>query len=106
MNQSKSSKIVELILSGCQPKKIILFGSQARGTSTLGSDIDIMIILDHVADRRSQMVNIRRLLLPLGGRVDVLVVTEKTFEEWHETPGNIYFEAAQDGQVLFDEKAA
>jgi len=52
------------------------------------------------------MVNIRRLLLPLGGRVDVLVVTEKTFEEWHETPGNIYFEAAQDGQVLFDEKAA
>jgi predicted nucleotidyltransferase len=106
MGQSQVSKIVELICRECQPRRIILFGSQARGTAVSGSDIDIMVILDHITDRRSEMVKIRRLLLPLGVRVDVLVVTEKTFDEWYETPGNVYFEAAQEGRVLFNEEAA
>ena len=61
-----------------------------------------MVILDHVTDRRREMVKIHRLLFSLGIRVDVLVVTEKTYEEWCETPGNVYFEAAQYGRILFD----
>ena len=106
MFKEKIPEIVSLIRKECQPKRIILFGSQARNMATPSSDLDIMVILEKVIDRRREMVKIRRLLLPLGIKVDVLVVTDKTFTEWCETPGNVYFEASEDGVVLFDEKAA
>ena len=106
MFKEKIPEIVSLIRRECHPTRIILFGSHARNTANISSDLDIMVIVDQVLDRRREMVKIRRLLFPLGIKVDVLVVTERVFTEWCDTPGNVYFEASEDGVILFDEKAA
>ena len=105
MIKTQISKIVELIRNASHPKKIILFGSQARGTATQNSDFDILVILAQVTDRRHEMVKLGRLIKTLGIRADILVVSEKTFHEWCDTPGSIYYEAAQEGQVILDEAA-
>ena len=44
-------------------KNIILIGSYARGDSTDDSDIDILILLDDMADPISEMENISTLTL-------------------------------------------
>lgn len=106
MDNGKIAQIVQLIREQCRPKKIILFGSQARGSGTPFSDIDIMIIVEKLADRRKEMVDVGRLLAPLKIKADVLIVTEKNFNDWRDTPGNIYFETAREGRVLYDDKAA
>lgn len=105
-DQEKILKLVEIIRRESNPSMIILFGSQARGTATASSDFDVMVVMEHLADRRREMVKLGRLVSGLGVRIDILVVSEKTFQEWRDTPGNIYFEAAQDGRVLFDDQAA
>ena len=99
-------KAVEVLRKQSAPHKIILFGSQARGTARADSDVDFLIIKTIVKDRRREIMNLRRTLLNMGIHADILIVTTQTFEEWCETPGNIYFEAAQDGKVMFSEEAA
>ena len=44
---------------------LILFGSQARGTATISSDIDIAVVMDHALHPRQ-----RGELLSLGDEID------------------------------------
>jgi hypothetical protein len=34
--------------------------------------------------------------------IDLLVVSEANFQYWRDTPGNVYFEAATEGRVLYE----
>ena len=47
------------------------------------------------------MVRLRDVLSPLRIPVDVLVISEKTYEEWKDTPGTVIYEAALEGRVVY-----
>jgi hypothetical protein len=32
----------------------------------------------------------------------LLVVSAEKFEYWRDTPGNVYFEAAREGKILYE----
>ena len=97
------AKITELLVEAAKPRRIILFGSHARGDAAADSDIDLMVVERGVTDRIAEMVRLRRALLPLDVGVDLLVVAEDHFNYWQHTPGNIYSEAAIEGRVLYEE---
>jgi len=46
ITEQQIKEIIEEIVEGYQPQKIILFGSYASGTPTEDSDIDLLIIKD------------------------------------------------------------
>lgn len=93
---------VRLLQEAGKPNRIILLGSYARGTPHEDSDLDLLVILPSVRDRRLEMVRLRRVLSPLRIPVDVIVVSEQTFRDWSDTPGNILYEAAKEGRVMYD----
>ncbi|MFQ5456065.1 MAG: nucleotidyltransferase domain-containing protein [Nitrospirota bacterium] len=47
------SKIVERLVVRFQPHKIILFGSQARGTADNRSDVDILVVC-HISGKEEE----------------------------------------------------
>ena len=47
-------------------------------------------------------MRLNRLLRSLDIAVDLLVVSTEKFQYWRETPGNVYFEAATEGRVLYE----
>lgn len=96
------ANLTHVLAEAAKPRRIILFGSYARGDSSELSDIDIMVVEPNVADRHSEMVRLSRLLRPLGLALDLLVVTEDSYNYWRDTPGNVYFEAASEGKVLYE----
>jgi predicted nucleotidyltransferase len=100
--KSKIQEAATLLKNAAQPSSIILFGSYGRGTRHEDSDLDLLVVLPEVKDRRVEMVRLRRVLRPLRIPVDVLVVSESVFREWSGTPGNVFFEAAQEGRVLYE----
>ena len=48
------------------------------------------------------MVRLNRLLRPFDMAVDLLVVSEVQFQYWRDTPGNVYYDAASEGQILYE----
>ncbi len=88
------AKAVELLREAAAPKRIILFGSHARGEAGEESDVDFLIVEPFVSDCVAEMVRLRRVLSPLRIPVDVLVVSEDSFRDWSDTPGNVAYEAA------------
>ena len=96
------ARLTELLVEAAHPKRIILFGSEARGEATDDSDLDLLVVEERVPDRMAEMVRLNRLLRPLRLGVDLLVVSEDKFQYWRDTPGNVYYEAATEGQVLYE----
>jgi len=100
--QETVDRITGVLLRAARPKRIILFGSWARGDAAQDSDFDVMVVEDNPANRFAEMVRLNRLLRPLNVAVDLLVVSEEKFQYWRDTPGNVYYEAASEGKVLHE----
>ena len=95
-------RLTELLARAAKPKYIILFGSRARGEASEDSDFDVMVVESEMANRGEEMVRLGRLLRSLDISVDLLVVSTDKFEYWRDTPGNVYFEAASEGRILYE----
>lgn len=97
---TKLEQAVQLLRG--EAKKIILFGSHARGQATSESDIDLLILKDQVKDRVKDTVRLRRLLSSLRIPIDLIVATNSDFEKWSTTPGNLMYEIATEGKILYE----
>ena len=97
-------RITAVLREAAKPTRIILFGSQARGTADAGSDFDLLVVESGVPDRVGEMVRLRRLLSPLRVSVDLLVLGEASFQDQAGIPGNWVYEAATDGRVLYESR--
>ena len=92
---------VELLRKAANPVRIILFGSYARGDMNETSDLDFLVVEKEIKARRMETVHLRDMLSPLRIPVDVLVVSEKSYNEWKDTPGTVIYEAAIEGKVVY-----
>jgi len=95
-------RITELLKDAARPRRIVLFGSGARGEARSDSDLDVLVVEEGVTDPAAEMVRLIRVLSPLRLPVDLLVVSEDQFRHWCDTPGNVYFEAHTQGRILYE----
>ena len=102
VDQAVIARATTLLREASQPKKIILFGSYGRSEPLEGSDVDLLVVEAEVKDRVAEMTRLNRVLSPLRIAVDLLVVSQETFEYWAGTPGNVYFQAVREGKVLYE----
>lgn len=84
------------------PERIILFGSQARGTADDRSDADFLIITELTTRRRELMLEMDRALRGLGLARDIVVLTPEEYERDREIPGTIARPASREGKVLYE----
>lgn len=88
------------IVDAYDPARVILFGSQARGDAGPDSDVDLLVVFDHLDDRRERRVGIARLLRDMPFAKDVLVATPHDIA--HPMPGTAIAEAAHEGLVVYE----
>ena|SRR5947209_8134106 len=98
----KINEAVRRIVEAARPRKVIVFGSQARGKSGEDSDLDLMVIVDKIENQIQESVRLRRLLKGLVMAVDLLVVEQAKFDYWHDTPGNVFYEADHEGKIVYE----
>jgi len=93
------------LVEGFAPQRIILFGSQARGTADARSDVDLLVILPVRGARRRLIVAMDRALNGLGIARDIVVLTPREFERDRFIPGTVARPAAAEGRVLYERRA-
>lgn len=101
IDEKTITEAVKLLHRAAPGATIIVFGSAARGEATEHSDLDVLVVEPEVTDRWDEMVRLRDALNPLPIAADVLVVSQKTFDYWADTPNTIVYEAAQEGRKFY-----
>jgi predicted nucleotidyltransferase len=84
------------------PDKIILFGSQARGTADDRSDVDILVVCEASDGRRSLTLAMDRALWGLRLARDIVVLTPEEYERDRQIPGTIARPAWLEGRILYE----
>lgn len=95
------NKISKRLVDAFAPEKIILFGSQARGTADKRSDVDILVICSFKGKRRRLMLDMDRALDDLDYAFDILILTPEEFQRERRIPGTIGRYAQLEGRVLY-----
>lgn len=103
--QQVLEEVTRRLVQSFKPTRIILFGSQARGTADDRSDVDLLVICSVEGDRGDLALAMDRALRGLGLARDIVVLTPEEFEMDRHIPGTIARPAWREGKVLYDSAA-
>jgi len=84
------------------PVRIILFGSWARGDARPDSDLDLLVVLPQVEDKRHATIQILRALNGLPVSKDVVVTTPEEIAARGDTVGFVLRPALREGKVVYE----
>lgn len=102
IDQAMLEEIVRLLVEAARPRRIILFGSYARGDQDGDSDLDLLIAEEAVANPAQESVRLRRALTSIHMPIDIIVRAESDLQSHSEWLGTAIYEALRDGRQLKD----
>ena len=97
-----TSTMVDRIVGHFQPARVVLFGSRARRGASEWSDVDLLIVMRNVADKRKAAVEIRRLLADMPVSKDIIVATPEEIARRGHVVGTVLHAALREGTVLYE----
>jgi len=94
----------DLIERKLDPIKIVLFGSHAKGTPNLYSDLDILVITNKSNVPRFKRGREIRLDLQRIADIDIdiLVYTQQEIEEWKDVEFSFLNSILKTGKVIYE----
>ena len=96
------STMVNRIGGRFQPSRVVLFGSQARGSANDWSDVDLLVVMGKAADKRQAAVEIRRSLGDLPVSKDIVVTTPGEIARRGRVVGTLLHAALREGKVIYE----
>lgn len=105
VDDSVLHEITRRLVAQFQPEQIVLFGSQAWGVPTSGSDVDLMVIVSQsdLTDYERSVLG-HRCLSGLDVAKDVLVKTRAEFDFFRDVRASLEYKIAHQGKVLYDRR--
>ena len=94
--------MVDRIVGRFHPSRVVLFGSQARGTANEWSDVDLLVVVGEAPDKRRAAVEIRRLLGDMSVSKDIVVTTPDEIARRGHVVGTVLHAALREGKVVYE----
>ncbi len=101
ITQYKINEVVDRIVYGYNPEKIILFGSYAYGEPNEDSDIDLFIIKKTDKKPPERTRDVLRLLRGSNVPVDVAVYTNSEFNYYSQSPYTLENKILKKGKTIY-----
>jgi len=97
--QNEIESMKKQIVSRYSPSKIVLFGSQAKGTATKKSDIDLCIIMD--TGNKRDLLTEMYLNIESSKPFDLLLYTEDEWNKCVNDSTSFAYQIRKKGTVLY-----
>ena len=94
--------MVDRIVGGFHPARVMLFGSQARDDARPDSDVDLLVVMENGTDRRSIAIEMMRCLGDLTIPKDIVVTTPDEIEKRGHLAGTVLRSALREGRIIYD----
>jgi uncharacterized protein len=94
-------ELTRTIVERIRPRRIVLFGSRARGDAEADSDYDIMVEVDADADVKSAERVASGLFPRRRWSMDVLVYAAADVQRWKDDVGFVLYDIVREGRVLY-----
>src|SRR5436305_11010021 len=94
--------LVRRIVARIKPRKVIVFGSYAKGTATARSDLDLFLIKETDLPRAHRADALKPILAQALIPVDVHVYTPEEVEELGKEPLSFIQSILRTGRVVFE----
>ncbi len=98
--------MIDRIIRDFHPLRLVLFGSHARGDAHPESDVDLLVVLPQVTNKRQVTVAIRRALTDLPVCKDIVVTTPEELARRGDLVGTVLRPALREGKVLYERGGA
>lgn len=93
--------MVDRLVERFGPDQIILFGSQARGTASPDSDVDLLVIMPVSGSKRARQLELRMALHDIAVPKDIILATPDEVARRRDIVGTIIRPALREGKVLY-----
>jgi uncharacterized protein len=99
--------ILDELVVTAHPARVILFGSVARGEAGPHSDLDLLVVLDHLdpAERAHLMGSIR-FAVTVPAAIDIFVTDLDEYERRKDVNGSMQYWPSRVGEVVYDRAVA
>ena len=100
-NQDIDNAARKIVLRASSPARVVVFGSYGRGDATEDSDPDLLVVEHALEDFTQEYVALRKAIGSIGVGVDLLLISQKDYEQrkdWCSSP--IYW-AHREGRVFY-----
>jgi len=97
-------KLLDAVVAYFQPRRVILFGSTARGEASRESDVDLLVVVDDDTppEKLTFRAGCEARRAYLDGAADVVPCREATFKIKSHIAGTLPYEAARDGVTVYE----
>jgi HEPN domain-containing protein/predicted nucleotidyltransferase len=97
--------VIERLIAGYEPERIILFGSHATGRAQEGSDIDLLIVKETDRVPLERRIEVERILSDRLVSLDLLVYTPQELWDLYAAGSSFLEDVLAQGRVLYMRKA-
>jgi predicted nucleotidyltransferase len=94
--------MTEQIVREFDPLRVVLFGSHARGDAGPQSDVDLLVVMAQMPDKRQTAIAIRRALARWPVSKDIIVTTPDEIALRGQLVGTVLRPALREGRVLYE----
>ena len=102
ITQDIVDRIIETISTAFRPRRIVVFGSQARGDASADSDLELLVEMETDVSRREQARRIRRAFDPYPCPMDIVVYTPAEVKRWAQAPASLVATALREGRIVYE----
>ena len=94
--------VVNQIVEGVHPEKIILFGSHAYGQPTKDSDIDLLVVMKSRKRPVERAIEVSRSIRFYPFAMDILVRTPQEIRRRTQIGDPFFVEVLRRGRILYE----
>jgi len=102
ITQAVIERVIDTISTAFRPRRIVVFGSQARGDSDIDSDLDLLVEMETDVSRREQARRIRRAFDPYPCPMDIIVYTPAEVKHWAQAPASLVATVFREGRIVYE----